>query len=102
MVLILLTLVDGVFGKARAVYVGATVATVPFAILDAIRAANVDMSGIDSALGFIPLFSDYGGWIIPAFLGAVIGYAASKLTAGQPEKITEQSMDELADEQAEN
>ena len=69
MVLILLTLVDEIFGKARAVYVGATIATAPFAILDAIRAANVDMSNIDSALSFIPLFTDYGGWIIPAILG---------------------------------
>ena len=102
MVLILLTLVDGVFGKARAVYVGATIATAPFAILDAIRAANVDMSNIDPALSFIPLFTDYGGWIIPAILGAVIGYIYAQATAGKPEVVEEQSMEELADEKAES
>ena len=102
MVLILLTLVDEIFGKARAVYVGATIATAPFAILDAIRAANVDMSNIDSALSFIPLFTDYGGWIIPAILGAVIGYIYAQATSGKPEIVEEQSMEELADEQAES
>lgn len=78
MTLIVLVLLDRVFGGRRAVYVGAMAGACAVAILDAVKAAGIGADALNDALSWLPLFSDGGGWILPALLGGLAGYAVSK------------------------
>ncbi|GAB3288214.1 branched-chain amino acid transport system II carrier protein [Parasphingorhabdus pacifica] len=72
--LILLSLLNTYFHGYRSVYVGAMIGAGVVAVFDAIKAADIYVDEINSALAFVPLFSDGGGWVLPALIGAVAGF----------------------------
>ena len=77
--LILLVMCNGLFSGYRSVYIGAMIGAGVIAVCDAIKSAGLLVDEIDAMLGFIPMFVQGGGWIIPALAGAVIGFAIAKV-----------------------
>ncbi len=74
-VLILLSFLDYCLPIKSTVYIISLAATSIFSIIDGLKAAGVNMEGLN--LDFIPLFSIGIGWLVPAIVGAVIGYLIS-------------------------
>ena len=80
--LILLSLLGGLFGRDRRVFVSVTVLTLAAALLDFLAALPEGAKSIlhlEGLLGwansYIPLFSYGLGWLLPAVLGLMIGLA---------------------------
>ena len=80
--LILLSLLGGLFGRDRRVFVSVTVLTLAAALLDFLAALPNGAKSIlhlEGLLGwansYIPLFSYGLGWLLPAALGLMIGLA---------------------------
>ncbi|WP_044893390.1 branched-chain amino acid transport system II carrier protein [Bacillus alveayuensis] len=46
-------------------------------IVDGLKAANIQISVINEIFGFLPLFDLGVGWLLPAIVGAIIGYIRS-------------------------
>ncbi|MBO1510236.1 branched-chain amino acid transport system II carrier protein [Metabacillus bambusae] len=76
-VLILLSFIDIAFGIKSIVYIISLSATVIFSIVDGLNAANLNLSVMNDWLSYIPLFNIGMGWLVPAILGAIIGYIIS-------------------------
>lgn len=92
MVLIILSLLDGFFGGRREVYIGAMTGAGIFAVMDALKAADVLVVELNDWFSWIPLFDRNLGWLIPAVLGALIGGLVAKVRGTPPRE------DSLADE----
>lgn len=99
--LIVLVLVNRIFEGRHAVYIGAMIGVVPFAILDSIKSTGFMEEQLNSWFSFIPLFSANGGWIIPTILGAGIGYAASR-AKNQPPVVYDTDLSAESDIASEN
>lgn len=82
--LILLVLCNRLFSGYQSVYVGAMVGAGFIAVFDAVKSAGFFVEQIDSTLGFIPMFLQGGGWIIPALIGAGLGYVVARLRKEEP------------------
>ncbi|WP_100402095.1 branched-chain amino acid transport system II carrier protein [Bacillus sp. FJAT-42315] len=78
-VILLLSFVDRLFKGYSAVYIGALLPTGFISLLDALHVAGVDVSATVDALEFIPFLSAGLGWLIPAVLGAIIGFLFASL-----------------------
>lgn len=78
-VLMLLVLVSKLFNDARAVYITAMIFTAFVSIYDGLKAANINIPAYEKFLNSIPLADFSLGWLIPAIVGAIIGYIISLL-----------------------
>lgn len=76
-VLILLSFIDYAFKIKSTVYIFSLAITAIFSVIDGLVAAGVSVEGIQPLLNMIPLFSIGIGWLVPAVVGAVIGYIIS-------------------------
>lgn len=73
-VLIILTLFDGIFKGRKEVYVGSVIGAGIISIADGFIAAELFLESTSSFLHFFP-FADLGiAWIIPAVIGGLFGY----------------------------
>lgn len=79
-VLMVLTLVSKWFNDARAVYITAMIFTALVSIYDGLKQAEITFSGYENFLNQIPLYSTGIGWLIPAIIGAIVGYVISLMT----------------------
>lgn len=78
MVLIALTFAHTLFKGRTEVYQGAMFLTLIVGVIEGLLAAGVKMAGLKSFLGdYLPLFDVGLGWILPAIVGALIGYIIS-------------------------
>jgi branched-chain amino acid:cation transporter, LIVCS family len=78
MVLIFLTFAEPLFKGRVAVYQWSLVFTGVFAIIDGLKAASIPLEGLYNTLSqYLPLFNAGMGWLVPAIVGAIIGYAIS-------------------------
>ncbi|QIQ22485.1 branched-chain amino acid transport system II carrier protein [Zophobihabitans entericus] len=74
-VLIILTFTHKMFGGKKLVYIGAMYFTLCISIFDGFNAANIEFPAINQLFDkYLPLYSDGVGWIVPAFVGGVLGY----------------------------
>jgi branched-chain amino acid:cation transporter, LIVCS family len=82
-VLILLTLISPLFGNKQSVYAASIAMTFLVSIFDGYSALVANLPNINFSLfnsitslyiDYLPLYSIGLGWIVPAFLGAVMGY----------------------------
>ncbi|MBB6444978.1 branched-chain amino acid transport system II carrier protein [Bacillus benzoevorans] len=80
-VLIFLTFAEPLFKGRVEVYRWSLLLTGIFSVIDGINAAGIPISGLTSFLGqYLPLFNAGMGWLVPALVGAVIGYIVSLTT----------------------
>ncbi|UII55190.1 branched-chain amino acid transport system II carrier protein [Cytobacillus spongiae] len=73
-VLILVSFFHNQFGGYSVVYIGALIPTGIISFIDGLKVAGVNVEAVTNALNFLPLFDKGIGWIVPALLGALIGY----------------------------
>lgn len=74
-VLILLALIEPVFGGKREVYVCSIFLTSIISLIDGLQATGIQLTVIHQWLNsVIPLYNLGFGWVVPALVGAVFGY----------------------------
>jgi len=73
-VLIFLSFFHGFFKGSSYVYRGALLFTSLFSLYSGLNAANITWAPLQSALSIFPLFEEGLGWLVPAFIGAILGY----------------------------
>lgn len=73
-VLILLSLINNVFKGAAIVYICALIPTGIISIIDGLNAAGLGSEGLNNTLSILPLFSVGIGWLVPAIIGAIVGF----------------------------
>lgn len=76
-VLMLLVLASKWFNDARPVYITALIFTALVSLYDGLKAAGISIPSYENILNAIPLTSLSLGWLIPAIIGALIGYVIS-------------------------
>ncbi|WP_010302203.1 branched-chain amino acid transport system II carrier protein [Kurthia senegalensis] len=79
-VLMLLTLVSKWFNDSRWVYLFGMLVTAIWSLYDGLAAAKITPQWYESFVSVMPLFDMGLGWLIPAIIGAVIGYIVSLFT----------------------
>lgn len=73
-VLILLSFLNNFFKGHSFVYICSLIPTGIIGLIDGLNTAGLDVSAITEALSILPLFSQGIGWVLPAVLGALVGY----------------------------
>ncbi|XXM71778.1 branched-chain amino acid transport system II carrier protein [Lysinibacillus sphaericus] len=87
-VLIILSFMHNWFNGYSMVYVFALVPTGLISLIDGLKTAGMDISGLSSSLSFLPFYTEGIGWLVPALAGAVIGFVIANL-AGASKRIIE-------------
>ncbi|MBP2076282.1 branched-chain amino acid transport system II carrier protein [Oceanobacillus polygoni] len=77
-VLILLTFLDKLFGGAKAVYRGVVLLTAAFSLYDGLTAFGFELQAMTKFMEYLPFFPLGLGWVVPAFVGGLIGLFVSK------------------------
>ncbi|MFE8697028.1 branched-chain amino acid transport system II carrier protein [Cytobacillus sp. FJAT-53684] len=85
-VLILLSFVHNLFNGYALVYRFALIPTGLIGLVDGLNAAGVNVSAITEVLDVLPLFSQGLGWLVPAIVGAVVGYAIALVVGSAKNK----------------
>lgn len=78
--LIILIFCHRLFKGKKLVYMGAIYCTLLVSLFDGLNAAGLNISALNQFLDkFLPLYSVGIGWLIPAFVGGMLGYLIDKL-----------------------
>ena len=72
MVLILLSFIDK-FIHSR-VYIGGIIGAAIISIVDGLNIAGIHIVFLEEMYRAIPLYDEGVGWLVPAILGAIVGY----------------------------
>ncbi len=72
-VLIALSFFHNFFKGYSSVYIGALIPTVIISIIDGLKAANIVFPILDHNLQYLPLYTSGIGWVLPSFIGALVG-----------------------------
>lgn len=78
-VLILLSFIHDRFNGYSLVYIGALLPTGLISLVDGLKIAGMNVTAIDEILSVLPFFTEGIGWLVPAMLGAIIGYILSTI-----------------------
>jgi branched-chain amino acid:cation transporter, LIVCS family len=73
-VLIILSFFHNVFSGRQEVYLGSIIATALVSIVDGLKAFGLNLGTIDQIYSHVPLYADGIGWLIPAIIGAIVGF----------------------------
>ncbi|MBP2241421.1 LIVCS family branched-chain amino acid:cation transporter [Cytobacillus eiseniae] len=85
-VLILLSFVHNLFKGYSLVYRFALIPTGIIGLVDGLSAAGLNVSALTNALEFLPFFAQGIGWLVPAIIGAIIGYFIA-IATGESKKV---------------
>ena len=78
-VLVVLSLFAGFIGMRRSIYRWSIAFTLAFSIFDGLNAAGLQIAAINELFSrFIPLYSVNFGWVVPAFVGVLVGCLRSR------------------------
>lgn len=90
-VLVVLSLLDRFIGWRRSIYQWACDITLAFAVVDGLNAAGIHVPVLNAVLAdYVPFYSIMMGWLLPAIVGAVIGWGVSLFqTAPSEEAVKE-------------
>ena len=84
-VLVVLSLFHGFIGGRTLVYRCALDFTLVFAVIDALKAAGLQLPALNAVLAeYVPFYSLMLGWLLPALLGAVLGAVLSRFQGAEP------------------
>ncbi|MED3549333.1 branched-chain amino acid transport system II carrier protein [Cytobacillus praedii] len=86
-VLIVLSFFHNFFKGYSLVYIVALIPTGIISIIDGLKAAGLNISALTDALGFLPLFNQGIGWVVPAIIGALVGYFIALATGESAKTI---------------
>ncbi|WP_428911194.1 branched-chain amino acid transport system II carrier protein [Niallia sp. Krafla_26] len=87
-VLIFLTFAEPLFKGRMEVYRFSLLLTGIVSVVDGLKAAGLPLEGLYNAFGqFLPLFDAGMGWLVPALVGAVIGYVISFARPANSEQL---------------
>lgn len=78
-VLMLLSLVDHFFKGGRVVYICALIPTFFVSLYDGLKEMKITFSAYENMLNAMPLYEQSLGWLVPALIGAFIGFIIHKL-----------------------
>jgi len=92
--LIILTLLGRTVAH-RAVYAGAVIGALSTSVFDALTAANIPVRLANDLIAHIPLADAGFPWIVPAVVGALVGFVLAKNGVGSPIPSTVESLDSL-------
>lgn len=82
--LIFLTFAHNLFKGRREVYIVSLSLTFIVSLFDGLSAAGITVDAVSNVfLNYLPLYSVGLGWLLPAIIGAFIGYALSLTSKGQ-------------------
>ncbi|MDZ5472529.1 branched-chain amino acid transport system II carrier protein [Bacillus sp. 31A1R] len=87
-VLISLSFFHNKFNGYSFVYIGALVPTGLLSLVDGLKIAGLNVNSLVEFLSFLPLFSQGIGWIVPAIVGAILGYILANLVGESKKKVT--------------
>ncbi|MDM5315269.1 branched-chain amino acid transport system II carrier protein [Fictibacillus sp. b24] len=73
-VLIILSYFHEAFSGRQEVYLGGIIATALISIADGLKAFGFNLGSIEQIYSHIPLYADGIGWLLPALIGAVVGF----------------------------
>ena len=78
-VLIVLSFIDEYFDRQPIVYTIPLILTGIVSIFDALAELNITIVKVDQLFGYLPLYAQGIGWIVPAIIGTIIGIILTKL-----------------------
>ncbi|HBT80060.1 MAG TPA: branched-chain amino acid transport system II carrier protein [Selenomonas sp.] len=79
-VLVVLSMFESWIGTHYLVYRYAAYATLAFAVVDALNAAGFRSEALNALLAqYLPFYSITMGWLVPALIGAIVGWFVSSL-----------------------
>jgi branched-chain amino acid:cation transporter, LIVCS family len=84
-VLILLSFAHNLFNGYSLVYICALIPTGLIGLVDGLNAAGLNISAVTDVLSVLPFFTQGIGWLVPAIVGAIVGYCIA-LAAGESKK----------------
>lgn len=79
MVLMVLSLADNLFKGGRIIYILALIPTFLVSLYDGLKALHVEIPFYENILNILPLQEQSLGWLVPAIVGAAIGFVIHKL-----------------------
>lgn len=89
-VLVLLTLMNGLFQGRRQVYQHSLFLTSLFSLFCGLEAANLPLANITEIFqAYLPLYTVNLGWVVPAIVGIVTGYVHSCLKTAAYERLAD-------------
>ena len=77
--LIFLTFAHPLFKGRSEVYIGSLLLTFIISLFDGFNAAGIEIEAVYNVLSILPLYSVGLGWIVPAIVGAFLGYGFALL-----------------------
>ncbi|MFJ7371496.1 branched-chain amino acid transport system II carrier protein [Lysinibacillus sp. NPDC098008] len=80
-VLMILSLADQFFKGGQIVYILALIPTFLVSLYDGLKEMNIKITAYESLLKVLPLYEQSLGWLLPAIVGACIGFIIYKLQA---------------------
>ncbi|MDQ0272115.1 branched-chain amino acid transport system II carrier protein [Cytobacillus purgationiresistens] len=90
-VLIVLSLMDNLFKGSSLVYICALIPTGLISIVDGLNTAGIKIAALNNSLSFLPLFAQGIGWLVPAIVGAIIGYILTITLGSNKELASDQN-----------
>ena len=90
-VLVVLSLLDRFIGWRRSIYQWACDITLAFAVVDGLNAAGIHVPVLNAVLAdYVPFYSIMMGWLLPAIVGAVIGWGVSLFQTAPSEEAAKE------------
>lgn len=87
-VLVFLSFAHNAFNGYSLVYICALIPTGFIGLVDGLNAAGVNISALTNVLNALPFFAQGIGWLVPAIIGALVGYFIALATGGTKKIVT--------------
>jgi branched-chain amino acid:cation transporter, LIVCS family len=78
-VLVVLSFMDRFFKGSKGVYVGAVFAAGMVSVIDGLKSFGIESEALASMLKSLPFYAEGLGWLLPAVIGGLLGWAFDKL-----------------------
>ncbi|WP_107923604.1 branched-chain amino acid transport system II carrier protein [Lysinibacillus parviboronicapiens] len=80
MVLMVLSLLDNFFKGGQIVYILALIPTFMVSLYDGLKLMKIEIVPYENFLNALPLYEQSLGWLVPAIVGAIVGFIIHKIS----------------------